>query len=174
MIKKFNKILFATDLSVNCKYAFTYATSLAVHYDGGITLLHVMEDIQDSLDSRLKAMLGQEKWDMIQQKQKHDTRSILIGKKSELKQIREALTTFSEGDPAVKGRFAVENILVKSGQIVDTIIETASEENCDLIVIGSNKTLFSDSVSLGNRAKSLFKRSKIPILMVPPLPSDEE
>ena len=164
----FKKILFATDLSNNCKHAFAYAANMAARYEGGITLLHVLESVPESLDSRLKGLLGKEQWEMLHSKHEHDARATLIGKKSELATIHQALDTFSDGAQSEECRYAVENILVKDGHVVDTILETAQEEECDLIVLGSNKTMFTDSKSIGHRIKSILKRSRIPVMMIPP------
>ncbi|MFK5952400.1 MAG: universal stress protein [Desulfobacterium sp.] len=168
MKEDFKKILFATDLSNNCRHAFAYAANMAARYGGGVTLLHVLESVPESLDSRLKGLLGKEQWEMLHSKHEHDARATLIGKKSELATIHQALGTFSDAAQSEGCRYAVENILVIDGHVVDTILETAEEEGCDLIVLGSNKTMFTDSKSLGHRAKSILKRSRIPVMMIPP------
>ncbi|ACN16892.1 UspA4 [Desulforapulum autotrophicum HRM2] len=164
----FNKILFATDLSANCRHAFTYAANLASRYHGSITLLHVLESVPESMDSRLKALLGKDQWEMLQSKHLHEARAALIGKKSTLSTIHQALDTFSDPAQNDDGQYAVEKILVKEGRVVKTILETAQEEGCDLIVIGSNRTMFTESNSLGHRTKSLLKRSEIPVMKIPP------
>lgn len=168
MTGDFKKILFTTDLSNNCKYAFAYAANLATRYKCGITLLHVMENVPESLESRLKDLLGKEHWEMLNSKHKHDVRETLIGKKSELSTLHKALDSFSETARNEECRYTVENILIKDGHVVDTILETAREEECDLIVIGSNKTMFTDAKSVGHRTKSILKRSRVPVMMIPP------
>ncbi len=49
------KILYATDLSETAVHAFSYALSLAVVYDAGITMLHVVSESSSShsVSSRL-------------------------------------------------------------------------------------------------------------------------
>ena len=165
---EFKKILFATDLSNNCRHAFAYAANLAARFEGGITLLHVMESVPESLDSRLKSLLGKENWEMLHSKHAHDARATLIGKKSELATIHQALDTFSDTARNTECRYTVENVLVKDGHVVETILDTAAEEECDLIVIGSNKTIFTEAKSLGHRTKSILKRSRIPVMVIPP------
>ena len=44
MVPEIKKILMATDLSENARYAFGYAASLANSYGAGITVVHVLED----------------------------------------------------------------------------------------------------------------------------------
>ncbi|MBI9090810.1 MAG: universal stress protein [Desulfobacterium sp.] len=164
----FNNILFATDLSVNCRHAFTYAANLASRYRGRITLLHVMESVPESMDSRLKTLLGKDQWEMLQSKHQHQARASLIGKKSTLATIHQALDSFSDPAQNDDGQYAVENILIKEGRVVKLILETAQEEASDLILIGSNKTMFTEANSLGRRTKSLLKQSRIPVMIVPP------
>jgi len=164
----FKKILFATDLSSNGRHAFAYAANMAARYNGGLTLLHVLESVPESLESRLQGLLGKEEWEMLQKKHAHDARSTLIGKESELTSIHKALDTFSDGAQSEECRYVVENILVKDGHVGDAILETAEEEKCDLIVLGSNKTMFTASKSLGHLTKSILKRSKIPVMIIPP------
>lgn len=168
MAQDFKKILFATDLSDNCRHAFSYAANLAARYCGGITLLHVMESVPESVDARIKGLLGKEAWDMMHKKHQHQARATLIGKQSELNKIHQALDTFSETAQNDACRYTVENILVKDGDVVQTILDTAIEEKCDLIVVGSNKTMFTDATALGGRVKSILKRSKIPVMIIPP------
>lgn len=164
----FNNILFATDLSINCRHAFTYAANLASRYRGRITLLHVMESVPESMDSRLKTLLGKDQWEMLKSKHEHQARTSLIGKKSTLATIHQALDSFSDPAQNDDGQYAVENILIKEGRVVKNILETALEEACDLILIGSNKTMFTEANSLGRRTKSLLKQSRIPVMIIPP------
>lgn len=171
---EFKKILFATDLSNNCRHAFTYAAHLASHYCGHITILHVMEAVSESIESRLRGMLGDgRQWEMIQSKHLHETRNTLIGKKSTLSTIHRALDTLSDPAQHDECRYVVDNILIKEGHVVKIILETAKEESCDIIVIGSNKTMFTESNSLGHRTKSLLKRSRIPVMVIPHAQDEE-
>lgn len=166
---KFKKILFATDLSNNCRNAFSYAASLAVKYDSRITILHVMETISESVDERLKALLGKDGWELMQKEQENSARAAIIGKKSVLGSIKEALDVFSRPSQDAEDRHTIENILIKEGNVAETILEASKDENCDLIVIGSNKTMFTDNTSLGVHMKKVLKRSKIPVLIIPPI-----
>ncbi|MGD8676287.1 MAG: universal stress protein [Desulfobacterales bacterium] len=45
MIPEINKILYATDLSENARFAFGFAASLAKRYNAQITILHVLEEL---------------------------------------------------------------------------------------------------------------------------------
>lgn len=170
---EFKKILFATDLSNNCRHAFTYAAHLASRYCCNITILHVMETASESMEARLRGMLGDEQWEMLQSKHRHEAKNALIGKKSTLSTIHSALDTLSDPAQQDECQYVVDNILVKEGHVVETILETAKQEGCDIIVVGSNKTMFTESNSLGRRTKSLLKRSRIPVMIIPHAQDEE-
>jgi nucleotide-binding universal stress UspA family protein len=57
-------------------------------------------------------------------------------------------------------------VVVKEGDVVDVILQQASENNCDLIVLGASEGLLTSS-SVGGNIKSVLKKSKVPVLVVP-------
>jgi len=58
-------------------------------------------------------------------------------------------------------------LMVKSGDVAITIIETALHWHADLIVIGSHSRRIFEDIFLGNTAVKVVKRSPIPILIIP-------
>ena len=62
------KILYATDLSDNARYAFAYAADLANLYGAGLTLLHVLPEVPESLDAAVEGYISTDKWDDIKQR----------------------------------------------------------------------------------------------------------
>ena len=169
MAREIKKILFATDLSDNCRHAFTYAASIASRYSGGITLLHVMESLPDSVDAMISGFMGKEQWETLHKKHENDARMTLIGKKSNYNIIHDAMDAFSKDSITGECDYTIEKILVKDGHVAETIIETSVVESSDLIIIGSNKGIFSSATSLGEVAKWVFKHSKIPVMFIPPV-----
>ena len=169
MAREIKKILFATDLSNNCRHAFTYAASISSRYCGGITLLHVMENLPDSVDAMVSGFIGKEKWEILHKQHENDARMTLIGKKNNQTMIHDAMDAFSKDIKITDCDYTIDKILVKDGHVVDTIIETSVEESCDLIIIGSHKGLFSSTTSLGQVAKGVLKQSKIPVMVIPPI-----
>ena len=59
------KILYATDLSENARYAFAYAVSLADLYNASITFIHVLSEIPDLLDKNVIGYISEERWEEI-------------------------------------------------------------------------------------------------------------
>ncbi|MBF0260000.1 MAG: universal stress protein [Desulfamplus sp.] len=169
MATEIKKILFATDLSENCRHAFTYAASIASRYSAGITLLHVMEAMPESVDAMITGFLGKDAWQTLHKKHENDARMALIGKKNNHTIIHHAMDSFSQENRTKEFDYTVDKILVKDGRVVDTIIQASVEEMCDLIIIGSHKGLFSSATALGQTAKGVLKQSKIPVMVIPPL-----
>jgi nucleotide-binding universal stress UspA family protein len=68
MIPEIKKILYATDLSQNARYAFGYAASIANRFGARITVLHVLEEISHSATLRLAALMGEDRWQELQER----------------------------------------------------------------------------------------------------------
>ena len=174
MVPILKKILFATDLTENSRYAFFFAASIASCCDGKITILHVMEKNALSVEHSLATFLGDETWRELKTKQESKAKNILIGKKKDDEMIRKALALFcsSAGPPIDRSSFSTDEILIKTGKVVEEIIGTAKEKGSNLIVIGAHKGLLG-SASLGSVAKGVLQKAGIPVLVSPPAPSTE-
>ena len=61
MIPEIKKILYATDLSDNARYAFGYAISLADRYDAKITVINVVEELSPFAQSMVEDIVGTER-----------------------------------------------------------------------------------------------------------------
>ncbi|MDP3284353.1 MAG: universal stress protein, partial [Desulfobacterales bacterium] len=132
------KILYATDLSDNARYVFSYAVSLAVKYSASITILHVIHEIPAFADRSVANYIDAERWEQIKKRHLEDARQVLIGKKKEHLAIKEVLDQFAEkvrsADEASK--FSFDEVLVEIGNPVELILEVAETRNCDIIVMG--------------------------------------
>lgn len=170
MLKSIKTILFATNLTKNSIPAFEAAVTLALTFKARIVLLHVMEKLPDYVEGRLAGLLGEERWNQMMQAHQTEVRQILIGKRSSSKLIRQALEHFcSEAgldDDACSGYQSREIVVAESGDVAERIIENAIAQDCDLIILGAHEGLFTKQ-SLGVTVKSVLKKSKIPVLVVP-------
>lgn len=169
MIPKMNKILFATDLSDNARHAFYYAASIATSCGAGMVLLYVSDETSGSMQQQVKNAFGEEMWQKLKEKHQQSARSVLIGKQSDYAVVRDALgdlcTEAHGADPACS--FEALELLVNEGQVVEQILETAADKNCDMIVMGAHRGLF-HKTRLGTVAKGVLQRSPVPVLLVPP------
>ncbi len=82
------KILYATDLSENARYAFAYAVSLANLYGAGITFLHALTETPESLDKGVIGYIGAEQWEAIKKQHVQEAKETLLSKSLAV-QIRE-------------------------------------------------------------------------------------
>ena len=94
MFKPINVILFATNLSENCRNAFDFAAALATRFQATMVLLHVVEKMPDYVEGRLQGLLGKAQWGELIDSQQKSAREALIGKKSTSRLIRDALSQF--------------------------------------------------------------------------------
>jgi nucleotide-binding universal stress UspA family protein len=164
MIPQITKILYATDLSKNSTYAFYFAADLARKYNAKITILHCIPIIPPQVyyeaglggDNTLAKVRAQEKTDNVA-----DIRKLLeeFCRKAEI-QI---------GPPCLD---LVSNVVVKEGYAVEEILNTADEEGCDMIVLGTHGKGWLKQAFLGSVARSVMERTRKPVFLVP-LPSEK-
>lgn len=62
MIPEIKKILYATDLSENARYAFRYAIGIANRYDAKISIIHVLEELPPGSKSFVSHVVGENMW----------------------------------------------------------------------------------------------------------------
>jgi nucleotide-binding universal stress UspA family protein len=162
------KILYATDLSENARYAFAYAVSLADLYNAGITMIHVLPEVPALLDQSVIGYISEERWQDIKSQQMDEAKEALIGKKRDHLAIKEALHQFSEdvNQEQEGDGFTTYDIVVQRGNPVEEIIRNAEEQNCDLIVMGTHGQGTLENVMLGSTARRVIRRSKVPVLVV--------
>ena len=168
------KILYATDLSENARYAFAYAVSLANLYNAGITMIHVLPEVPALLDQTVIGYISEESWQKIKSAQMDDAKEALIGKKREHLAIKEALHQFSEDvkQQQAGDGFTTDDIIVRRGNPVEEILKYCEEKNCDLIVMGTHGHGTLADVMMGSTARRVLRRSKKPVLVVR-LPEEE-
>jgi nucleotide-binding universal stress UspA family protein len=158
MIPKIKKILYATDLSENARYAFSYAADLAQRYDTMITILYVMENINHVMEIQIKDMMGQEKWDRLQSEKLDDI----------TQKIKARLEDFcKEMDSQIDScRLLIEDIRITKGNPTEIILKTAKDIHADMIVMGSHGHNILRDAFIGGTARRVVKKSETPVLVV--------
>jgi len=169
MLKPLKSILFATDLSANCQPAYDFTLALATRFQATIYLLHVIEPLPDNVGGRLKDLLGRHQWEDMINSQQTNVRHSLLGKTPTNTVVRNALNNFcgQAGMDQESCNFNSREIIISEGDVDEEILKQAGENECDLIVLGGHKNLFSKT-SLGTTTKTVLKRSKVPVTVVPP------
>ena len=132
-------------------------------------LLHVMESVPESLESRLKDLLGKDQWEMLHKKHELTSGPPSSAKKPAFQPIYKALGSFSDTARNEECRYTVENILCQGwacgGYDSGNRRGRRVRPHCNRV----QQTMFTDAKSMGHRAKSFLKRSRIPVLMIPPV-----
>jgi len=161
------RILYATDLSENARYAYAYAVSLAEHYNARIIILHVTGDYPN-LDAMVEGYISTERWEAIKAANMQETTQALIGKKRDNVAIREVLSQFAQetGTDATANADIIDEIVVTRGHAVDQILTQATERGCDLIIVGSRGYGALQDVVLGSTARRVIRRATLPVLAV--------
>jgi nucleotide-binding universal stress UspA family protein len=165
-IIQIRKILYATDLSETAVHAFSYAVSLANMYGAGITILHVLAEFPG--EQFILNMINSDTWKEIKTRHYSEARDALIGKKRDHIAIKEVLQAFSEeaNADAEDQTIVTDEILIKTGAPAEIIVQTAKEQNCDLIVMGTHGHGVIADVLIGSTAKWVVKQSPIPVLVI--------
>ena len=158
MIPEIKKILYATDLSENARYAFGYAVSLANRYDARITVLHVVEELSSFARSMVEEILGQKRW-AERIKDKED--EVIRGLKSRLDEFCNEVRDEQPNCP-----FVIDKIHVVTGHPVDQISRHAKEMNADLIVMGCRGKGGLADVTLGSTSRRVLKRCTTPAMVI--------
>ena len=165
---KVNKILYATDLSENARYAFAYAVSLADLYNASITFVHVLPEVPSRLDKSVIGYISEERWEEIKSQNVEDAKEAIIGKSHEHLAIRDALHQFSENvNQSREGEdFVTDDIIIVRGNPVEEILKHADESNCDLIVMGTHGQGTLADAMMGSTARRVLRRSAKPVLVI--------
>lgn len=168
MVPQINKVLFTTDLTQSSRRAYGYAVALADRFNATITILHVMEDVSTGTGTPLRSFLGEERWEQIKEMHEQEAQHILIGKKREGAMIREALGAFAEKAEEDFGavKVTMDEIVVVRGNVVEEIVNEATERNCDLIVMGYHARGKLEEAFLGSTTRRVLRRSRIPVMLV--------
>jgi universal stress protein A len=138
-------ILYPTDFDEPAKAALSYALSLARDYGAQLIVLHAVET------------LGAENvtyGEATSQPQPNAYRERLW------KELREWVPV----DPQVKIEY-----LLSEEAAVDAIVNTAAEQHCDLIVIGTHGRRGLDRVLHGSTAEQVVRAAPCPVLVVKPI-----
>ena len=162
------KILYATDLSDNARYPFAYAVSLANLYGAGLTLLHVLPEVPESLDAAVEGYINAGTWEKIKQRHFNEAKETLTRKRKDHVAIKEVLDHFcAEAKSGIKdSTFVTDDTLVVWGNPVEQILLQADEKNCDLIVMGTHGRGSLEDAMIGSTARRVVRRSQKPVLVI--------
>ena len=158
MLPEIRKILYATDLSENARHAFGYAVSLANRYGAGITIMHVLEDVQPFADSLVVNMLGEERWKELRKANKDQVLERLRGR------LKDFCDEVSRELPSCP--FITDEIIVKVGNPSEEILDQIASGGYDLVVLGAHGHGILGNALMGSVSRRVVRRSKTPVLVI--------
>lgn len=158
MIPEIKKILYATDLSENARYAFGYAISIADHYDAKITIFHVLEELQTDKTSIVAHVIGEDRW--------KDLR--LLNEHKVLEAIKARLEKFCDelANQIPKCRLLTDEIIVKIGHPANEILTQANNAPYDMVIMGTHGVGMFMEVMMGSTARRVVRRCNKPVLTI--------
>jgi nucleotide-binding universal stress UspA family protein len=159
MVPTIQKILYATDLSDNSRLAFSYAAGLAQRYDAQMLVLHVVEPFNPNTYMQISSMMGESEWINLQMERNSRLNEEIMTK---LRQFCGELQTDIDAF-----KISEDRILVRKGLPVDEIVNLTTEQNVDLIVMGTHGYGVVKDALMGGTVRRLVRQSKIPVLVVP-------
>lgn len=164
MIPKITKILYATDLSENAKFAFGYAAEMARRYDAKLTILSVMEALTEQAELQIRQMMGKDNWDALKKEKQEESKTIIQSRVEEFcKEMNEKMDACDLIDP---------DIVIKNGIPYEEILKVSSDMNADMIVMGTHGYNVLEDSLIGGTARRIVKDSSIPVLIIR-LPEDD-
>jgi nucleotide-binding universal stress UspA family protein len=168
MSNKYKTILFTSNLSTASRVAFKQAAMLARQFGTKLILLHVMEGPTSNYESYISNLFGQQQWQQLLKSHREEAKHALVGKVTPKQMVRTVLREFCNENESEPEYIEINNyeIVVTDGDVVEIILKQASDFKCDLIVMGASEGLLS-GISVGKNIKSVLKKSKIPVLVVP-------
>lgn len=167
MLKPIDKILFATDLTPGCQKAYEFAIAMAIRNKAALYILYVIQDMPESVEGRLKTLIGRHQWQDLMNTRREDIQKSLTGKRTSLNVLQD-IQDFCEkigmdGDACA---FHSREIIISAGDIAEMIVKNAGEHACDIIIMGAHEGFVSGN-SIGDNIKTVLKRSPVPVTVVP-------
>lgn len=168
MANDYKTILFTSNLSETSRVAFKQAALLATKFHAKLVLLHVMEGPSGNYEGYVMSLFGQDKWRQVLENNRDVAKHALVGKVTPKQMVQTTLNQFCNESNEGGENYGISDyeIVVKDGDVIETILKQAEEFNCDLIVMGGGEGLLS-GVSVGKNIKTVMKKSKVPVLVVP-------
>ena len=156
MLPNIKTILYCTSLGPHAPYIFGYACTLAKNLDAKIVAVHVIETLNRKQKTLLQGYAGQGRLHELLD----DAHQQALAEFP--KQVQERLK------PVCSDAWdqLVSEVLVLEGDAETRILETITAKSADLVVVGAHtESSLLDRV-IGSTARSLAKKSPVPVLIV--------
>ncbi|MEP6746420.1 MAG: universal stress protein [Bacteroidota bacterium] len=149
------KILIALDYNPGAQKIAETGYALATAMNAEVVLLHVMEETSYYSAYEYSPIMGFNNF---------SSADIMLP--DTINDFRKGIEDFLEKSKEHLGGTNIQT-LVKDGEVATTIIETASELQADIIVIGSHSRRGLDKILMGSVAEKVLHHSTIPLFIIP-------
>ena len=145
-----SNILLAVDVFHDTNKVFEYAIDLSNKYQSKLTILSVNEE----LVNKDEMIMSRVKIDKVMK----SNEEIALNTKEKINSILLKLN-FRDSDKI--------KIILREGSASQEIVQYAEEINADFIILGSSNQSKITELLMGSTSKTVIKKSKIPVLVVP-------
>jgi len=163
----YNRVLYVTDLSETGRHAFPYAASIASQFNAALTVFHVVDP------GNLESLIGyanEDLWQTLVNQTLEEARETLYSRKRDNVEIRNHIEQLCDETLANSADTPVLSyeVKVEMGEALEKILHEAHTENYDLLIISKHGHRLSvkDAV-IGDTARRVVRRCKIPVMVVP-------
>ncbi|WP_155306593.1 universal stress protein [Desulfosarcina widdelii] len=167
MYQPIKEILIATKLSKSFVSAFETAVFIAIPYNASLVLMYQLEDNSNGMIDRVKELIGEKRLNETYLNNDIIPIDGSISKEDTIKIIQSALKHFVE-DSGIDDRCSctVRKIVVVEGEFIEQIVNQATKNKSDLIVIDVPDEFLSQGY-LGQTVASVMNETHIPIMLIP-------
>lgn len=149
------KILIALDYDPTAQKVAETGYAMARAMKAEVILLHVISDPVYYSSTEYSPIMGFSGYMNMSQLQLYSIDGLINASEQYLDKTKHHLA-----DKSIK-------IIVKDGDFADKIIETAKEENADIIALGSHSRRWLENILMGSVTTKVLQNSPIPIFIIP-------
>lgn len=154
-------ILCAVDFSDNMNQIIITALKEAQVHDASVHVLHVLPSPDMSMAMQMATVLGDEKYRELIKEHKVELEANI---RTRIDEMRGTMTGSLEG---AAGRISA--VYITEGDPVIEILNRTLSLKADMLVMGTHTRGMVEHTFFGNVARKVLKRSRVPVLAVPPV-----
>ncbi|MDF1524861.1 MAG: universal stress protein [bacterium] len=157
-----NIILCCIAMGPSAEWVMLHALQEAGVHGAKVHVLHVIPAYDATMAMPIVSFMGEEKFSQLVKEHKDET---VVAIKKDIEELKERIIK-EHLDESVD---RIRNIHVYEGDPELEILHMADELGVDMIVMGTHSKGLTQYTFMGSVAKKVLKRSRVPMLLVPPL-----
>ena len=152
---KMKRVLIALDYDPTAQKVAENGYSLAENMGAEVILLHVISDFVNYSSTEYSPIMGFSGY--------MDTSPLQL---DSIEGLKKASQYFLDKSRHHLGNESIQ-ILVKEGDLAESILKTAKEVHADLIVMGSHSRKWLENIVMGSVTEEVLKHTSIPLFIIP-------